>query len=62
MEQYNLSWTCWVADHSWQPEMFDRNWNLLSGENYMGGFVKNYLYGKNKQGSKTFFPTRRSVN
>ena len=48
IEQYNLSWTCWVADHSWQPEMFDRNWNLLIGEDYMGGFVKDYLYKKGK--------------
>lgn len=48
MEKFNLSWTSWVADHTWQPEMFDKNWNLLSGENYMGGFVKEYLLEKNK--------------
>ncbi|PIG91389.1 glycoside hydrolase family 5 protein [Gloeocapsopsis sp. IPPAS B-1203] len=46
LEKYNLSWTCWVADHSWQPEMFDKDWNLLVGENYMGGFVKDYLFDK----------------
>ncbi len=43
-EKYRLSWTCWVADYEWQPEMFDRDWNLLVGEKYMGGFVKDYLY------------------
>ncbi|OKH21128.1 glycoside hydrolase family 5 protein [Chroogloeocystis siderophila] len=47
LEKYNLSWTCWVADHSWQPEMFDKDWNLLVGENYMGGFVQDYLLSKN---------------
>jgi endoglucanase len=62
IEKYNLSWTCWVADHSWQPEMFDKNWNLLIGENYMGGFVKDYLYVKSKQRRKVFFPTRHSAN
>ena len=46
LEKYNLSWTCWVADYEWQPEMFDRDWNLLVGEKYMGGFVKDYLYEK----------------
>lgn len=49
IEQYHLSWTCWVADHSWYPQMFDKKWNLLIGENYMGGFVKNYLYEKRTQ-------------
>ena len=48
LEKYNLSWTCWVADYEWQPEMFDRNWNLLVGEKYMGGFVKDYLYEKSQ--------------
>ena len=46
VEQYQLSWTCWVADYNWAAEMFDKNWNLLTGKNYMGGFVKNYLYEK----------------
>lgn len=49
LEKYNLSWTSWVADYEWQPEMFDRNWNLLVGENYMGGFVKDYLYEKRRK-------------
>ncbi len=48
LEQYRLSWVCWVADYSWYPEMFDRNWNLLVGENYMGGFVKDYLVQKQR--------------
>lgn len=51
IEQYNLSWTSWVADYSWEPEMFDSNWDLLIGENYMGGFVKDYLYEKRRQRS-----------
>ena len=46
LEKYNLSWTCWVADPYWHPEMFDINWNLLVGKDYMGGFVKDYLYEK----------------
>lgn len=46
LEKYNLSWTNWVADRDWEPEMFDENWNLLVGEKYMGGFVKDYLAEK----------------
>lgn len=59
LEQYNLSWTCWVADHIWHPQMFDSSWNLLSGENYMGGFVKNYLDGTNKHRIRKFHPDRK---
>ncbi|MBZ8181009.1 glycoside hydrolase family 5 protein [Oscillatoria salina] len=47
MDRYNIGWTAWVADYEWMPEMFDRNWNLLVGEEYMGGFVKDYLKEKN---------------
>lgn len=46
LEEHQLSWTCWVADYSWKPEMFDSDWNLLVGENNMGGFVKDYLAEK----------------
>ena len=49
LEQYNLSWTSWVADYEWEPEMFDSDWNLLVGENEMGGFVKDYLTEKRDQ-------------
>ncbi len=46
LEEHNLSWTSWVADYDWEPEMFDANWNLRVGENEMGGFVKDYLTEK----------------
>lgn len=34
----------WVASYDWQPPMYDTDWNLLSGEGYMGCFVKDWLY------------------
>jgi endoglucanase len=39
-----VSWTAWCASSSWFPSMFDDNYNLLVGEGYMGGFVKDWLY------------------
>jgi hypothetical protein len=39
-----ISWTSWCASNSWFPSMFDDNYNLLVGEGYMGGFVKDWLY------------------
>jgi endoglucanase len=38
-----VSWTAWVFDDYWQPVMFDINWNLLSGDGYMGQFTKDFL-------------------
>lgn len=43
MDKYSFSRTAWIFDCLWPPSMFDRNWNLKSGENYMGEFVKNSL-------------------
>ena len=44
MESKGLSWTAWVFDQFWQPVMFDQNYNLLGGENYMGQFTKDLLF------------------
>jgi endoglucanase len=43
LESKGVSWTAWVFDKLWQPVMFDANWNLLGGENYMGQFTKDEL-------------------
>ena len=44
LDAKGVSWTAWVFDLYWQPIMFDLNWNLLGGENYMGQFTKDFLY------------------
>jgi cellulose 1,4-beta-cellobiosidase len=44
MESKGLSWTAWVFDQFWQPVMFDQNYNLLGGENFMGQFTKDLLF------------------
>jgi hypothetical protein len=44
LSQMQIGWSAWCADNSWDPKMFDGNWNLLTGNNYQGGFVKQFLY------------------
>ncbi|MBK7456073.1 MAG: cellulase family glycosylhydrolase [Anaerolineales bacterium] len=44
LDSKGVSWTAWVFDDFWQPMMFDRSWNLLGGENYMGQFTKDLLF------------------
>jgi len=44
LESKGLSWTAWVFDQYWDPKMWDENWNLLGGENYMGQFTKDFLF------------------
>ncbi|HEU5080572.1 MAG TPA: cellulase family glycosylhydrolase [Opitutaceae bacterium] len=46
LDQYGISWTCWVANTEWAPPMFYSNWSLRVGPNEMGGFVKDTLYAK----------------
>ena len=70
MESKGLSWTAWVFDQYWQPVMFDTNYNLLGGENYMGQFTKDLLFTHrndnlpggggptNTPGGPTLTPTR----
>jgi endoglucanase len=43
LELKQVSWTAWVFDTIWQPVMFDANWNLLGGENFMGQTTKDEL-------------------
>ncbi len=43
LDSKGVSWTAWVFDDIWQPVMFDANWNLLGGENFMGQFTKDFL-------------------
>jgi endoglucanase len=42
----NIRWTGWCFDYIWHPVMWDSNWNLLSGYNYMGQFVKTWISEK----------------
>lgn len=42
----NIRWTGWCFDYIWHPVMWDSNWNLLSGNNYMGQFVKTWISEK----------------
>jgi endoglucanase len=44
LDAKGVSWAAWVFDIYWQPVMFDTNWNLLGGENYMGQFTKDFLF------------------
>jgi endoglucanase len=43
VETHGLGWTAWCADTLWEPVMFDADWNLLTGEGNMGGFVRDWL-------------------
>jgi hypothetical protein len=49
IEERGLSWTAWCADSVWSPTMFDEEWNLLTGTNDMGGFVKEWLAERHDQ-------------
>jgi endoglucanase len=44
IESKGLSWTAWVFDQFWQPVMFDQDYNLLGGENFMGQYTKDFLF------------------
>ena len=60
LDAKGVSWTAWVFDIYWQPVMFDTNWNLLGGENYMGQFTKDFLNrhrNDNLPGGSTVTPT-----
>jgi endoglucanase len=46
VEQNKTSWTVWCASYDWFPSMFNQDWTLRTGENGMGGFVKQWLYEK----------------
>ena len=43
LDSKGVSWTAWVFDNLWQPVMWDANWNLLGGDNYMGQSTKDLL-------------------
>jgi hypothetical protein len=40
-----ISWTAWIFDNFWKPQMFDSQWHLLDGE-HQGAFVKSWLAGQ----------------
>jgi hypothetical protein len=42
----NVGWIAWIFDQFWRPVMFDENWNLLGGDEYMGESIKQWLYEK----------------
>lgn len=39
----HISWQSWIFDNFWKPQYFDRNWNLLGGEN-QGQFMQQWLF------------------
>ncbi len=43
IEGRGLSWTAWCFDSVWGPKMFDNDWNVLSGDDFQGQFVKDWL-------------------
>ncbi|MCP2267004.1 cellulase family glycosylhydrolase [Promicromonospora thailandica] len=38
----HISWTAWIFDNYWKPQMFDHDWNLLGGE-HQGAMIKAWL-------------------
>ncbi len=48
LEAMGGSWTGWCASDSWLPKMFtdgaNGSWVLMTGQDNMGGFVKDWLY------------------
>lgn len=38
----HISWTAWLFDNYWKPQMFDHDWNLLGGE-HQGEMIKAWL-------------------
>ncbi|MFA5239940.1 MAG: cellulase family glycosylhydrolase [Phycisphaerae bacterium] len=44
LEENKISNTAWCADYDWDPPMFNTDWTLRGGDNYMGCFVKDTLY------------------
>ncbi|WP_226022565.1 sugar-binding protein [Halomicrobium salinisoli] len=39
----NVGWCAWTFDSHWTPNMFDHDWDLLGGDDYMGRFIKEWL-------------------
>ncbi|MBT1696389.1 cellulase family glycosylhydrolase [Fulvivirgaceae bacterium PWU4] len=39
----HISWQGFIFDNFWKPQIFDYNWNIMSGEN-QGQFMKDWLY------------------
>lgn len=44
VEELGLSWTMWCASDTWYPAMFNSDFTLRIGEQYEGGFVKDWLF------------------
>jgi endoglucanase len=52
LEGLGGSWTAWCASNSWLPDMFTgNNWDLRTGQDEMGAFVKDWMYTKKDQNS-----------
>lgn len=51
----NISWQSYIFDNFWKPQYFDRNWNLLGGEN-QGQFMKQWLFEMKDQNSPLSAP------
>lgn len=39
----HIGWSNYIFDNYWKPQIFDWNWNLLSGEN-QGKFIRDWLF------------------
>src|SRR5215212_995158 len=66
LESKGVSWTAWVFDQFWQPVMFDQNYTLLGGENFMGQYTKDFLFQHRNDnlpggGGPTNTPTRTNT-
>jgi endoglucanase len=56
VDEVGASWTSWCASSSWFPKMFNNDFTLAVGENYMGGFTKDWLYEKRESNLATGTP------
>lgn len=46
VDSNQVSWTSWCADDSYEPAVFSANWQVRSGGNYHGDFLRQWLYDK----------------
>jgi hypothetical protein len=43
LQENGMSWTAFCFDHSIEPVMFDKAWNLLGGNQYGGEMIQSWL-------------------
>ncbi|MFB6283001.1 MAG: glycoside hydrolase family 5 protein [Halobacteria archaeon] len=47
LTEYDIHSVAWCFDSVWGPRIFDDEWNLLEGNRYHGGLVKEYVKDQN---------------